>query len=179
MANNKLTNEQTRSIIYAVVLLVIGILLCISPAVAIDTLSIIIGVGFLAAAAILIIGSLVQEHSIITGSALLGGILLALGLMFIVDYAITIIGYCAVWLMIVFGAILIVDSIIRIAWRDRKNVIGFVIEFVIGAVAFTLGMCTRYVSDFAGYELLILGLILAVYAVYVLVSAFIGKKGKK
>lgn len=179
MANNKLSNEQTRSIICATVLLVIGILLCISPAVAIDTLSIIIGAGFLAAAAILIVGSLVQEKSIITPLALLGGILLALGLMFIVDYAINIIGYCAVWLLIVFGAILIVDSIIRIAWREKKNVVGFVIEFLIGAVAFTLGMCLRYVADFAGYELLILGLIIVLFAVYVLVSAFVGKKSKK
>ena len=178
MANNKLSNEQTRSIIYSTVLLVIGILLCISPAVALDTLSIIIGVGFLAAAAILIIGSLVQEKSIITASALIGGVLLALGLMFIVDYAINLIGYCAVWLLIVLGAMLIVDSIIRIAWRDKKNVVAFVIEFLIGAVSFTLGMCLRFVDDFAGYELLILGLIIVLYAVYVLVSAFVSKKKK-
>ncbi len=176
---NKLSNEQTRSIIYSVVLLVIGIMLCISPAVALDTLSIIIGVGFLAAAAILIIGSLVQDHSLVTGSALLGGILLVLGLMFIVDYAINLIGYCAVWLMIVFGAILIVDSIIRIAWRNRKDVVGFIIEFLVGAVSFTLGMCSRFVEDFVGYELLILGIIIVVYALYVLIFAFIGKKSKK
>ena len=176
---NKLSKEQTKSIIYSAVLLVIGIMLCISPAVALDTLSIIIGVGFLAAAAVLIIGSLVQDHSIITGSALLGGILLVLGLMFIVDYAINLIGYCAVWLMIVFGAILIVDSIIRIAWRNRKDVVGFIVEFLIGAVSFTLGMCSRFVKDFVGYELLILGIIIVVYALYVLVSAFVGKKSKK
>ncbi|MBQ9276586.1 MAG: DUF308 domain-containing protein, partial [Clostridia bacterium] len=175
----KLSNEQTRSIIYSVVLLVIGIMLCISPAVAVDTLSIIIGVGFLAAAAILIIGSLVQDHSLVTGSALLGGILLVLGLMFIVDSAINLIGYCAVWLMIVFGAILIVDSIIRIAWRNRKDVVGFLVEFLVGAVSFTLGMCSRFVEDFVGYELLILGIIIVLYALYVLIFAFVGKKSKK
>ena len=178
MANNKLTNEQTRSIIYAAVLLVIGLMLAISPAVALDTLSIIIGVGFLVAAAILIIGSLVQEKSIITGSALLGGILLALGLMFIVDYAIGIITACAIWIMIVFGAILIVDSVLRIALRNKKDIVGFVVEFVIGAVSFTLGMCLRFVDGFAEYTLLILGLIIMVYAIYVLVFAFVGKKKK-
>ncbi len=176
---NKLSNEQTRSIIYSVVLLVLGILLCISPAVALETLSIIIGVGFLAAAAILIIGSLVQDHSLVTGSALLGGILLVLGLMFIVDYAINLIVFCSVWLMIVFGAILIVDSIIRIAWRNRKDVVGFLVEFLVGAVSFTLGMCSRFVEDFVGYELLILGLIIVLYALYVLIFAFVGKKSKK
>ena len=106
---NKLSKEQTKSIIYSAVLLVIGIMLCISPAVALDTLSIIIGVGFLAAAAVLIIGSLVQDHSIITGSALLGGILLVLGLMFIVDYAINLIGYCAVWLMFLVQSSLLIQ----------------------------------------------------------------------
>jgi len=179
MANNKLSNEQTRSIISAAVLLIIGILLCIEPAVG-DVISIIIGVAFLAAAAILIIYSLVQEKSIITGVALLGGILLVIGLMFVVDQStFKIVNYCATWLLIVFGAIFIVDSIIRIAWRNRKDVVGFVIEFLIGAAAFTIGMCMRFVDEFRGYEILILGLVIVIYALYLLVFTFLGKKASK
>ena len=176
---NKLSNEQTRSIIFATILLIIGILLCISPAVALDTLSIVLGVGFIVAAAVLILGSVIQEKSLITGSALLGGVLLALGLMFIIDYAIYILAGIAVWLLIVIGALIIVDSILRIAVRNKKDVAGFVIEFLIGAASFTLGMCLRFVDGFAEYTLLILGIIIVLYAVYVLVFALVGKKKSK
>ena len=171
-----LSDDKTKQIVIAAVLIVLGILFCVSVA-ALDVISIIIGAGFIAAGAVLAISELVRKKSLATGVAGVGALLIAFGLAIILANWLGALTQLLILVLIVFGAFYIVDSLLLILWRDKKNVVGFVIEFLIGAAAFTLGMCMYFgVAEFGKYANLIFGLILILYGAYMLIIAFARKK---
>ena len=177
MAKKKLSNDNIAVLVYAIVLFVLGVLFCCTNFV--DVISTIIGVVFIVAGAAFILVSLIQEKSIITGSALLGGLLIAIGIACIVDGFIGAILNIVIWAMIVLGAVLIVDSILRITVRKDKNMLAFGIELGLGVISFVLGMCLKFVPEFGEYVSIVLGVLLILYAVYLILTVFVMKKSKK
>ena len=176
MAKKKtLSDATTRQVVVAAVLIVLGILFCVSIA-ALDVINVIIGVGFIVAGAVLLVAELVKHKSISTSSGILGGILVAFGVAIIVLNWLGALATLLVIALMVIGALYIVDSVLLIAWRDRKNVKGFAVELAIGAVAFTLGMCLWFVPEFGEFANLVFGIILILYGLYLLVDAFLRKK---
>ena len=78
MAKKKLSNENVAVLVYAAVLLVLGVLFCCTNVT--NVISTIIGVVFIIAGAAFILVSFIQKKSIITGAALLGGLLISTNL---------------------------------------------------------------------------------------------------
>ena len=176
MAKKKLLSDATtRQVIVAAALLVLGILFCVSVA-ALDIVNIIIGVGFIVAGGVLLVAELVKNKSISTSIGLFGGILVAFGVAIIVLNWLGALATLVVIALMVLGALYVVDSVLLIAWRDKKNWKGFAIEFAIGAVAFTVGMCLWFVPEFGEFANLVFGIILILYGLYLLVDAFLKKK---
>ena len=177
MATKKktLSDNNVKQIVIACVLLVLGILFCVSVA-ALDVINTIIGIGFIAVGAALLIMELVKTKGIATSSGLIGGILIAFGIAIILLNWLGALATLLILAMMVVGAIFLVDSVLLIAVRDKKNTKGFLIEFAIGAVTFTLGMCLWFIPEFRQFANLVFGIILILYAVYLIVDVVIKKK---
>ena len=170
----KIGNERVRTLVVSIVLLIIGILFCCSLSMGLTALSIIIGVSLIVLGAALLATSYMATKGLIAGSAIGGSSLIAVGIWFIVDnLAQMILSYIPFFLIVV-GCIFIIDAILAIAVR-KEGIVGFIVEFVIGAVALTLGCCLRYVSGFAEYTALIVGIVIIFYSVYSIVKIFMKK----
>lgn len=172
--SKKFSNDNLRTLIVSIVLLVIGILFCCSLSMGTKALSIVIGISLIVLGATMLATSYLATKGLIAGVAIGGGSVLAIGIMFIVDnLAGLIIGYVPFFLIVV-GSIIIVDAILAVALR-KEGIVVFVVEFLIGAIALVLGCCLRYVDGFAEYTALIVGIIIILYSVYSIVKIFIKK----
>ena len=170
----KIGNEKVRTLVVAIILLIIGILFCCSLSMGSKALSIVIGVSLIVLGAVLLATSYMATKGLIAGAAIGGAALIAIGIWFIVDnLAAKILAYIPFFL-IVAGCIFIVDAILAIAVR-KEGVVAFVVEFLIGAAALTLGCCLRYVDGFAEYTALIVGIVIILYSSYTIVKTFLKK----
>lgn len=169
----KITKNSIKLLIIAGVILVFGILFCCART---DIISVMMGIILIAAGGLIIIGSLVTKKRLLNSEGFIGGALTALGIFFLVydfagNLASIILGYTP-YLMILIGSILIVDAVLTII-QDKKNIVAFVIELVIGIACLTLGICSLTVDSFKDNALLILGILMIVYAIYLAVAALL------
>ena len=171
----KIGDEKTTTIVVSVVLLIVGILFCCSLAMAVNAVSIVIGVGIIVLGLGLLCSSFLGTKSFIGGGAIAGGAMVAFGVMFIVDtLAWVIFGYIP-YFLIALGALFIFEAI-RIIVANKKKIADFAICLSIGVVAVVLGVLLLCVDGFADYAALVFGIILIIYAVYVLVRTLVKKK---
>ena len=175
----KLSNEQIMNIVNAVLLIVLGILFCISLAVAEYTISIILGVGLLVVGIIFIVLSISNSKSLLTASGFIGAVLLGLGIMFIVTNVIGYLFSAIPYLLTTIGAIIFADAFIGYFVRKDKNALALALKLLIGAALIAIGICMLTVEDFAGYVGLIFGIALIIIGLYMLIAVFVGKKMSK
>ena len=104
--------ESIIRVIEACVLLVIGVLFCVSLAMGTQALSIILGASLIAAGTVIVILSAINEKTILSAVAMGGLLALSLGIFFIVRNAIGYIMEAVPFVLIVFGSALLIDAFI-------------------------------------------------------------------
>ena len=164
--------ESLFKVIEACVLLVIGVLFCVSMAMGLSVLSIILGVSLIVAGSIIVILSLVKDKSVLSPIALGGLLALALGIFFIAANAVDYIFRLVPFVLIVFGTGLFVDAFLGYFARNEKFIAPFVIKLVVGAIIVVVGVLLLTVEGFADYVALIVGICLILIAIVNLVIEF-------
>ena len=165
-------------IIEACVLLVIGVLFCVSLAMGTQVLSIILGSALIAAGAVIVILSVVNDKTV-TSTIALGGLLsLSLGIFFIVANAVAFIFAIVPYVLLVFGSALFIEAFLGYFLRKEKIVAVFVIKLVVGAALITVGALLLTVNGFADYVALIIGIALILLAIDNIALEFIKAKNE-
>ena len=152
-------------IIEACVLLVIGVLFCVSLAMGTEVLSIILGSSLIVAGTVIVILSLVNEKSVFTPISLGGLLAIALGIFFIVANAVGIIFSIIPYILLVFGSALVIEAFLGYFLRKEKLLAVFIIKLVLGVIIIVTGVLLLTVDGFKNYCALVVGIALIVLAV--------------
>ena len=163
-------NKETKTIMLAVVLLVVGILFCFSLAMGINALSYIIGVCIIIAGGASILNTALTKKTTLNYSAIIGATIIALGILFI-EYRLASILFSFVpWLLAVVGVIVVADAILK--KLSQNNNVVFVTELIVGILILALGLCLKYIPGFMEFSSIMLGIIIIIYASYLLIMVF-------
>ena len=168
--------ESVIKVIEACVLLVIGVLFCVSMAMGTQALSIILGASLIAAGVVIVILAAINEKTILSPVALGGLLALSLGIFFIVANAIGYIMQAVPYILIVFGSALLIDAFIGYFARKEKVIFVFVIKIIVAAALITVGILLLTVNGFGDYVALIVGIALILLAIDCIVLEFIKAK---
>ena len=168
--------ESVIRVIEACVLLVIGVLFCVSLAMGTQALSIILGASLIAAGTVIVILSAINEKTILSAVAMGGLLALSLGIFFIVRNAIGYIMEAVPFVLIVFGSALLIDAFIGYYARKEKVIAIFVIKLIVAAALITVGILLLTVSGFGEYVALIVGIALILLAIDCIALEFIKAK---
>ena len=177
--SNFWTVEKLSSIIEAAVLLAIGVLFCFctNPAEGSELIGYIIGASAILAGVIFFVVSLVLHKALFSPEAFSGALFLSFGIMFVVN---PILGgqimEFGIYFLIVLGAAIFGDAFLRYFVRKNKALVPFIVSLVVGAIALTLGILLLTIEDFKTFTYVVLGVILILYAVFTVLSAFLGVK---
>ena len=164
--------ESVFRIIEACVLLVIGVLFCVSLAMGTEVLSIILGSALIASGAVIVILSAVNDKTITSPMAIGGLLALALGIFFIVANAVGFIFQVVPFLLIVFGSALFIEAFLSYFGRKEKSMFVFVVKLIIGAALVVIGILLLTVADFGQYVALVVGIALILIAIDNIVLEF-------
>ena len=160
-------------IIEACILLVIGVLFCISKVWAAGVLSTILGIGLIIGGTVIVVLSIINEKALV-GPLAIGGLLaITLGIFFIVANTIEYLMGLVPWLLIVFGSAMFIEAFLGYFLRKEKNTTMFVIKLIIGIVLIVLGILLLTVPEFNKAVEIILGVALIVVAFISIASEFI------
>ena len=99
----KATNDYTVKTVKMCMLLIIGILFCLSVFIGQKNLSIILGIGFICTGVALIAVSLIKEKELLSSNALVGYASIALGIILITEPIINVILIAVPYIIIVLG----------------------------------------------------------------------------
>ena len=171
-------SKKVLGIIEGAVVIALGVLIAIFGGQAV--MDIYFGVLFVIAGAILLafgIATLIKTKLLSFGitfgavAALLFGSLLLARLL-----SIDFFFYVLVWLIVAAGGALVLYGIYTIVKLSVFYGIG---QIVVGAAASTLGLCYLYVEGFAKVFWIIIGVLVAVYGVFMVLSTIFAKEEKK
>ena len=170
--------QSVIKVVEACVLLIIGVLFCVSLAMGTQALSIILGASLIVAGPVLVILAAINEKSITTPIALGGLFAIAIGIFFIAANAVGYIFAVVPYVLIVFGAALLVDAFLGYYARKEKVIAIFVIKIIVAVALITVGILLLTVADFAEYVSLIIGIALILVAIDNIVLEFIKAKNE-
>ena len=179
MKKAKGISTQTVDVVTALVLLIAGVLFCISSSLGEKWVNVILGVGVLLIGLIEVIGDFLKKKCLITRDVIVGSAIAALGVYLLVDGGVVsrIIGLLP-YLLIAAGACVFADAFLLKFVRDKKNTVGFVLELVIGVALIVFGVLMLTVGAFKRALGLIFGIVLILYAFYLLIDLYSSKKAK-
>ena len=172
---NKIGKNEIKLFILAAAILVFGILFCCATKTAVDALSVIIGIIFIITGLLLIVESILTKKSSFTSDSASGAFALAFGILFMVKKLGWLILDFIPYLLIVLGVIIIIDAILIMAVKQRRNLFAFVFELVSGIVALVLGILLLTNDDFREFASLVFGITLIVYAIFIVLVALFAK----
>jgi len=172
----KLNSDELKSIVIAVLLMVVGILFCCSLSIGIDGLSVIIGLILMVVGVLLLANSFVGSKGLFSIEGIIGVILLSLGILFIASKLAGIIFAYIPWFLIVLGCVIIAQALIDKFLKKQNNLIRFIITIIIGGLSIVLGLCLQLIDGFMEYASIILGILLIIYAGYLLYLALFNDK---
>lgn len=172
MSVEKLVSKKSMILLISCVLLIAGILFCISPAIGENAAGIAIGIGVLLVGVIWGLKDFLAEKTLISRGVIIGSIVAALGIYFMVDGSIVskIIGVIP-YILIVTGACVIADSILLKLVREKKNTTKFALELSVGIIFVVLGCLILSLSFFRKALAVIIGILLIIGAIYYLAGA--------
>lgn len=164
--------ESVLRIVEACVLLVLGVLFCVSTAVAVNFLSIVIGVGLIAGGTALIVISLVKDKSLFNNFGLGGALILTLGIFFIARDALGFLFSITPFLLIVLGSLFVIEAFLSYFANNNKNKGLFVIRLIVGIAFATVGILLLTIPEFANWVGLIIGIAFILIALAAIISEF-------
>ena len=166
--------ENILKVIEACMLLVLGVLFCVSLAWAGNVLSIILGSSCIAVGSVIVIVAAIKDKSVVSPIALGGLLALTLGIFFIVaNIVMQFITSFVPYVLIVFGSALFIDAFLGYFVRKEKVLVPFIIKLVIGAALITVGALLLTIAEFADYISLIIGIALILIAITNLAIEFV------
>ncbi len=167
-------NKNTKNIILSVALIIIGILFCLSKTLGLSVLSYIIGISMIIAGGSIIVSRIIEKKYILNASGLLGGAIIAFGILFAIESLAALIFYFIPWLLIVLGVLIVIDGILK---KINENLNAELItELIVGAIVFTIGLCLKLIPAFAEFSALMLGIVLIIYGIFVLANTLMQKR---
>ena len=173
----KLTRKQTINLIIGLILIVVGILMACSILMQ-DMVSILLGVVFLVSGSVLILQPLIVKNRLLDYNALLGGIFVSLGVLVLLSgqaIILMIAGLVCIISMVI-GIILAIDSLLYY-FLKKKDVKVLIIELLLGVVLFVVGLVFYLMlSDVMDYVWMVLGILFALYGIWIIVKLFIKEK---
>ena len=168
----KMKKESVLRIVEACVLLVLGVLFCVSTAVAVNFLSIVIGVGLIAGGTALIVISLVKDKSLFNNFGLGGALILTLGIFFIARDALGFLFSITPFLLIVLGSLFVIEAFLSYFANNNKNKGLFVVRLIVGIAFATVGILLLTIPEFANWVGLIIGIAFILIALAAIISEF-------
>ena len=162
----KTDNKRFMSILYIAVLFIFGIVFCVASYMAAAAISWIIGLAMIFGAVMLLVSSYDSTHSVATLEGLMAAAIGALGILFIVRQLGSHVYYYIPYILIVWGALIVVDAILFRVVRSNKSATIFALEFVLGVCSIVLGVLLLLLDDFAKYGSLVFGIVLIVSAIF-------------
>ena len=175
----KTISTKTITIINAITLLIAGILFLFMDRLGAKWLDVILGISVLLLGLITLISEFLKEKTLVSKSVAIGSAIIALGIFIITRHVATMILGLIPIVFIVIGACVFMDSFLLRYWRNNRNLLLFVLEFLIGAFLITLGVLFLTVGSFRAYMSLAFGIILIAYAIYLLAYALTPAREKK
>ena len=159
------------SLMIACVLLLAGILFCISPAIGEASAGIVIGIGVILLGLIFGVKDFLVNKSLISRGVIIAAMIVALGVYFTADGSIVskIIGVIP-YVLIVTGACITADAILLKTVREKNNNKKFAIELSIGLGAIVLGVLILALPFFRKALAVIIGILLILGSVYYLLQ---------
>lgn len=168
----KLNIDELKTMVIAVLLMIMGILFCCSLAIGISGLSVVLGLILMIVGILYIVNSVLNNQGIFTMSGIVGVLILSIGVLFIVDKLAGIIFAFVPWFLIIFGTVVILDAFLGKYLRHEDGNLYFIVKLVVGGVAFVLGLCLELITGFAEYASIILGILMIAYAIYMIFKIF-------
>lgn len=172
----KLNSEEMRSVIVAVLLMVVGILFCCSLSIGIEGLSIIMGLILMIVGLLILFNLFMGDGKLYSINGIIGVGVLALGLMFLSHNLAGIIFAYIPWLLIVFGVVVIADGLLDKFVKKDSRLLPFILKMILGVLAIVLGVCLILIDGFLEYSSIIIGVLLIAYAGYILYLSLIKKQ---
>lgn len=168
--------NQIRLMVYASFVLILGILFCAVPKTAIDVISIIMGVVFIIGGLVSILDGAVNKKTCLNKDSIGGAFVLAFGILFIANKLGGLVLDYIPYFLIVFGSVILLDSILLITNKSKKVITVFITELVFSIACITLGILMLVNDNFKSNSSLIFGLILIAWAVFLIIIALLFKK---
>lgn len=173
----KLTRKQTINLVIGLILIVVGILMACSILMQ-DMVSILLGVVFLVSGSVLILQPLIVKNRLLDYNALLGGIFVSLGVLVLLSGQdiIMMIAKLVCIISMVIGIILAIDSLLYY-FLKKKDLKVLIIELLLGVVLFVVGLVFYLMLyDVMDYVWMVLGILFALYGIWLIVKLFIKEK---
>lgn len=168
----KLNIDEMKTIVISVLLMVIGILFCCSLSMGIDGLSVVIGLVLMVTGILFFVNSILGQNGIFTMEGVMGVVLLSLGIMFISHKLAGLIFIYIPWFLIVLGLAVILDAFLSKFVKGENGYAKFITKLIIGVVCFVLGLCLKLIDGFLEYASIMLGVLMIVYAAYLIFLVF-------
>ena len=179
---SKVISTKTVNVLTALIFLVAGVLFCISTSLGEKWIGIVVGVGVLLIGLVILLGDFLKEKTLLSRAVVVGSVLTALGIYLIVDGGLVakILGLIP-YILIVVGACVFVDAFLLRFVRNNKNTLAFLGELLIGVALIVFGVLMLTVASFKARLGIVFGILLILYACYLLVETFSkdGSSGKK
>ncbi len=172
MSIKKLSSQNLGTIIFACVILILGLMFCCFGA---QVLSYIIGGCIILFGVLFVVNSIVRTRALLTTNGLIGVILGAFGSMVIVRNLAGILLDFIPWIMISVGVLIIADSFLRFFLRKDVSLAVFIVELVVGSLVTAAGFCVKFIDDFANFASVVFGIVLIIYSLFIIFTTLIKK----
>ena len=171
------TDQKTMLLIQGVVLLVVGILLCCS--VSLDNIvNVILGVALLLGGLINLVICFIEHKSIIRAEGVFASALIAVGVLCFIRNIIQVTPLITMFIIVV-GVVALLDGLLGLLPAVNRKRVPTLVEAIVGAALFALGMCLWFIADFARFASLILGIAFIVLSVLIFIPVFVLSSGKR
>ncbi len=170
MSIKKLSSNDISTIIFACAIFVLGVLFCGFGAWA---LSYLLGGFVIFIGVLFVINSIVRTHLLLTTNGLVGVVLGALGTMIIVHNLAGLLLSFIPWIMISVGALVIADAFLRYFLYRSIGGRMLATQISVGALISLVGFGVLFIENWADFAALVFGVLLVVYALYVIISTLV------
>lgn len=171
--DNKIINKETKTVIIAVVLLIVGILFCFSLAMGINALSYIIGACLILAGGATLFNTAIKKKTTLNYIGIISAALIAFGILFIEFRLASILFSFVPWLLVAISVVVILDAVLN--KLSQNNNVVFFTQLAVGTLVLALGLCLKFISGFIDFSSVVLGIVMIIYSVYLLVMVFTKK----
>lgn len=155
-------------LVEAIVFIVVGILFCCSLSVD-NIISYFLGTVLLLGGLITFGAALIERKTVMCSEGLSAAAMMTVGILCFIE-SLPFVDLLAMFL-IVMGAFMLFDGLLGLALK--KKAVPMIVELVLGAIIFTLGMCLWFIGDFRQYTEIVVGVIFIVIGVLLLTASLI------